>query len=143
MTVGPLFTISAINVARAAVREVERAISIDAPVDIHVGSYARDGSAQLYVAVSSRDGRVQRINVDDAAVSACLAEQDHDTSHRMVSDLMDRLAREIRAAARAQLAIADEETRLSALRAALIEGEASGEGAPFDFDAFVRERRSR
>ncbi|RYF53841.1 MAG: hypothetical protein EOO27_25190 [Comamonadaceae bacterium] len=61
----------------------------------------------------------------------------------MVSDLMDRLAREIRAAARAQLAIADEETRLSALRAALIEGEASGEGAPFDFDAFVRERRSR
>jgi hypothetical protein len=74
MTVGPLFTISAINVARAAVHEAGRAISIDAPVDIHVGCYGRDGSAHLYVEVSSRGGSVQRIDVDDAEVSACLAE---------------------------------------------------------------------
>lgn len=54
MTVGRLFTISTINVARAAVSEAERAVSIDALVDIHVGSHGPDGSAQLYVEVSSR-----------------------------------------------------------------------------------------
>lgn len=32
----------------------------------------------------------------------------------------------------------EQETRLEALRAALIEGEQSGEPRPFDIDAFVR-----
>lgn len=31
----------------------------------------------------------------------------------------------------------DQETQLSALRAALAEGKASGEAEPFDFDAFI------
>jgi antitoxin ParD1/3/4 len=35
----------------------------------------------------------------------------------------------------------DQETRLAALRAALIEGEQSGEAAPFDFDAFLARKR--
>ncbi len=34
-----------------------------------------------------------------------------------------------------------EETKLAALRAALAEGEASGEAVPFDFDAFVARKR--
>jgi antitoxin ParD1/3/4 len=35
----------------------------------------------------------------------------------------------------------DEETRLAALRAALVEGEASGASAPFDFEAFIARKR--
>lgn len=35
----------------------------------------------------------------------------------------------------------DQEARLSALRSALSAGEASGEPEPFDFDAFVAEKR--
>ena len=37
----------------------------------------------------------------------------------------------------------DEETKLAALRAALIEGEQSGPSTPFDFEAFVAAKRSR
>lgn len=36
----------------------------------------------------------------------------------------------------------DHETRLSALRAALEEGESSGESTPFDFEAFVQSKRA-
>jgi antitoxin ParD1/3/4 len=35
----------------------------------------------------------------------------------------------------------EQETRLRALRAALIEGEQSGSPAPFDFDAFLEGKR--
>lgn len=37
----------------------------------------------------------------------------------------------------------DQETRLAALRAALLEGERSGEPQAFDFDAFVSEKKAR
>ncbi|MFT7765501.1 type II toxin-antitoxin system ParD family antitoxin [Clavibacter tessellarius] len=36
----------------------------------------------------------------------------------------------------------DQETRLEALRAALFDGEASGEAAPFDLDAFIADKRA-
>jgi antitoxin ParD1/3/4 len=35
----------------------------------------------------------------------------------------------------------DRETRLATLRSALIEGERSGDPTPFDFDAFIADRR--
>jgi antitoxin ParD1/3/4 len=35
----------------------------------------------------------------------------------------------------------DQETKVAALRAALIEGEASGASAPFDFEAFIANKR--
>jgi antitoxin ParD1/3/4 len=35
----------------------------------------------------------------------------------------------------------DRESKLAALRAALIEGEASGAVAPFDFEAFIARKR--
>ena len=44
---------------------------------------------------------------------------------------------------RAGLRLLEEhEIRLAALRAALIEGEASGASLPFDFDAFVAAKRA-
>ena len=43
---------------------------------------------------------------------------------------------------RAGLRLLEEnETRLSALQAALVEGERSGEPEPFDFDSFLEDRR--
>lgn len=36
----------------------------------------------------------------------------------------------------------DQETQLAALRSALVEGEASGEAEPFDFDAFVAAKKA-
>ena len=36
----------------------------------------------------------------------------------------------------------EQEARLEALRAALIEGEASGPSTPFDFDAFIARKRA-
>jgi antitoxin ParD1/3/4 len=36
----------------------------------------------------------------------------------------------------------DQEARLSALRAALVEGETSGTSTPFDFDAFIAGKRA-
>ncbi len=36
----------------------------------------------------------------------------------------------------------EQEAKLSALRAALIEGEQSGTSAPFDFEAFIERKRS-
>jgi antitoxin ParD1/3/4 len=36
----------------------------------------------------------------------------------------------------------DQEERLAALRAALIEGETSGASSPFDFDAFIAGKRA-
>ncbi|MCI0466331.1 MAG: type II toxin-antitoxin system ParD family antitoxin [Beijerinckiaceae bacterium] len=35
----------------------------------------------------------------------------------------------------------EQETKLAALRSALIEGEMSGQSTPFDFDAFVERKR--
>ncbi|WP_435746278.1 type II toxin-antitoxin system ParD family antitoxin [Microbacterium sp. PMB16] len=36
----------------------------------------------------------------------------------------------------------DQETQMSALRAALVAGEASGEPQPFDFEAFIASKKS-
>jgi antitoxin ParD1/3/4 len=41
-----------------------------------------------------------------------------------------------------QRLLEDQETRLATLRAALAEGEASGEAMPFDFDEFVATRKA-
>lgn len=37
----------------------------------------------------------------------------------------------------------EHETKLAALRAALLEGEQSGPSSPFDFDGFIAERKAR
>jgi antitoxin ParD1/3/4 len=39
--------------------------------------------------------------------------------------------------------LAEKEEKLAALRAALDDGEASGVAAPFDFEAFIAEKRQR
>lgn len=109
MTIVPLFVISTINVARAAVRDAERELPTDAPVDIQGGSHRADGSAQLYVEVSSHAGETCKIDVDDTAVETCLAEGDYDSARLTVIDLVERLFGDIKAAAHGQLAIANEE----------------------------------
>ena len=37
----------------------------------------------------------------------------------------------------------DQETKLAALRAALVEGEESGPSTPFDFEAFIARKRGK
>jgi antitoxin ParD1/3/4 len=45
---------------------------------------------------------------------------------------------------RAGLRLLEErETKIEALRAALVEGEASGSSTPFDFDAFINRKRRK
>lgn len=61
MTVGPLFTISAINVARAAVRQAEAKLPPDAPVAITVEVHDPADSNRLHVAVTGTDGQVREI----------------------------------------------------------------------------------
>ncbi|WP_445442629.1 type II toxin-antitoxin system ParD family antitoxin [Clavibacter sp. km1a] len=60
---------------------------------------------------------------------------------RKVASGCDRSPREL---ARAGLRTTeDQEPKLDAMRAALVAGEASGEAGPFDFDAFVADKRGR
>ncbi|MFV0254377.1 MAG: type II toxin-antitoxin system ParD family antitoxin [Beutenbergiaceae bacterium] len=154
MTGGSHFTISAINVARAAIRQTERAISTDAPVDIKVRNYGSDGSSRVYIEVSSPAGKAQRVDVDDSEISACLAEQDSSSSRRKVSGLVDRLAGEIEAAVRVQVTcegggsgsatVSREapEAQTATLRAALLAGEASGAPEEFSFDVFAAAKKA-
>lgn len=100
--IGPLFTISAINVARAAVREAERGLPMDAPIEVTVCSRT-NGYERLFIMVSQQDGPATEIDVDDEAVCACLEEDDHPTCRRMVDELIDGLAGEVRAAMNAAL----------------------------------------
>jgi antitoxin ParD1/3/4 len=66
-----------------------------------------------------------------------------------LSDFVEENAAERRYASasdvvRAGLRLPEEqEAKLDALRAALIEGETSGASAPFDFDAFVARKRDQ
>lgn len=95
--VGELFTINAINVARAAQREVERRLHPDAPVDITVGSRT-NGYEQLFIRISPPTEPAIEIDVDDAAVRTCLAQDEPGAARRMASELIDGLADQIRAA---------------------------------------------
>lgn len=73
-----------------------------------------------------------------------------DTSISLDDHFADFLAREVssgryRSASEVVRAglrlLEDHETRLEALRAALVAGEQSGEAEPFDFDAFVASKK--
>lgn len=98
--IGELFTINAINVALASVQKVERGLRLDVPVDVRVGSHDPHGVDRLYVSVSSPDRPTRTIDVDDEAVRACLEQEGPGTTHWLVSELVDGLAREITAAVR-------------------------------------------
>ncbi|GAC1519876.1 MAG: type II toxin-antitoxin system ParD family antitoxin [Marmoricola sp.] len=74
----------------------------------------------------------------------------HNTSISLDAHFTDFLRREVAAghyqtaseAVRAGLRLLEErETSLAALRQALIEGEASGPAAPFDFAAFIESKK--
>lgn len=71
------------------------------------------------------------ISLDDH-FATFLAEQVDAGRYRSASEV-------VRAALRL---LEEKETHLSALRAALVEGESSGEAEPFDFDAFVAAKSS-
>ena len=76
----------------------------------------------------------------------------HNTSISLDDHFADFLSREVssgryRSASEVVRAglrlLEDHETRLAALRAALITGEESGAPEPFDFDEFVRRKKDR
>jgi antitoxin ParD1/3/4 len=60
-------------------------------------------------------------------------------SHEVASGRYRSASDVVRAALRM---LEDRETQMSALRTALAVGEASGEPEPFDFDAFIRDRKA-
>ncbi|MCU4298807.1 hypothetical protein D3I60_17300 [Brevibacterium permense] len=105
---GDLFAINAINVARAAVREAESELPMDAPVEVTVGSRT-NGYERLFIRASRRDGPAVEIDVDDAAVRACHEEDDHATCRKMVDELIDKLADEIRTAMNSALERGDDQ----------------------------------
>lgn len=93
--IGPLFTISAVNVARAAVRQAEARIPVEDLVEITVGSHDPGPVAEMYVLVTSPAGRQPEILVDDGAVRDCLDSEDAQTAQAETQQLVDRLAAEI------------------------------------------------
>jgi antitoxin ParD1/3/4 len=75
----------------------------------------------------------------------------NNTSISLDSHFMDFLAHEVstgryRSASEVVRAglrlLEDQETQMTALRAALVAGEESGEPQPFDFDAFIASKKS-
>lgn len=60
-------------------------------------------------------------------------------SHEVASGRYRSASDVVRAALRM---LEDRETQMSALRASLAAGEASGDPEPFDFDAFIRDKKA-
>ena len=92
-----LFHIRANNFVRAAGRTAERGLPVAAPIEVTVSSRT-SGHERLFIVVSRQDGPATEIDVDDEIVRACLEEDDHVTCRRMVDELIDGLAGEVRAA---------------------------------------------
>lgn len=94
---GALFTISAINIARAAVREAERYLRTE-HLEITVAADDPEDSNSLRIVVTRNDGVIRSIAVGSGDVRACLDAPPGDpAAHRLVL----QLAAEIRIAAAA------------------------------------------
>lgn len=101
--IGEFFMMNATNVARAAVREAERGICLDAPVEISVGSHDPDGARRLYISVRGQTGQsshTREIAVDDDKIRACFEAAD---SKSQTQRLVDELVTEIETAVRGVL----------------------------------------
>lgn len=71
--VGPLFTISAINVARAATHKADRALGLSTPVELSVDSHDPSHVLRLFIRISGPDQRTREVAVDDTAILACIS----------------------------------------------------------------------
>lgn len=85
--IGEFFTVNAINVARAAIREAERSIPLNAPVELRPVEH----EGRLVVRVTGRAGGVHDVPVDEAGIQAWHRGEGID-----VERLVDELARGIR-----------------------------------------------
>lgn len=84
---GELFTVNAINVARAAIRAAERSIPLDAPVELR----PVEQEGRLVVRVTGRGGDVHDVPVDEAGIQAW-----HRGEEINVERLVSGMAQEIR-----------------------------------------------
>lgn len=92
--VGPLFTVSTINVARAAIRKAEHGLSLETPVEVKVGAHDPSKPSNLHVRVSNPAGQAYEIDVSEAVVDVCLLREEPLDANVLI----DQLAAEIRAA---------------------------------------------
>jgi hypothetical protein len=96
--VGPLFTISAINVARAAIHKADRALGLSTPVQLSIDSHDPSQVLGLFIRISGPDQQTREVAVDDAAVEACVS------GVAYVDVLVNELAAQVSEAAREVLA---------------------------------------
>jgi hypothetical protein len=73
--VGPLFTVSTINVARAAIRNAEHGLSLEAPVEVKVGAHDPSKPNNRHVRAQSRRAGL-RNRCYESAVDVCLLREE-------------------------------------------------------------------
>lgn len=94
--VGALFTISAINIARAAMHAADRLLPPDAAYETHLDSHDPEKIRRLYVRVSTPAGQTREVDVDDEEIRACLDMNTPTNPTQTVSDLAMKIAEAVR-----------------------------------------------
>jgi hypothetical protein len=89
--IGPLFTINRDNVVRAAIAEVTKELTSDAPVEVTARSH--ENGIDALIAVSGTDGEAYEIVIRESTIADCLQGKD---SRAVAQQLVNQLAAEIR-----------------------------------------------
>lgn len=88
--IGEFFTVNAINVAHAAIREAERSIPLDAAVEMRPVEH----EGRLVVRVTDREAGVHDVLVDEAGIQAWHRGEEIDVEH-LVSGLADEIGERV------------------------------------------------
>ena len=89
--IGELFTINRDNIVRAAIAEVTKELTSEAPVEVTARSH--ENKIDALIVVAGPDGEAYEIVVRESTIADCLQEED---SRAVAQDLVDQLAAEIR-----------------------------------------------
>lgn len=89
--IGELFTINRDNIVRAAIAEVTKDLTSDAPVEVTARSH--ENGIDALIVVSGTEGDASEIVVRESTIADCLQDED---SRAAVQQLMQQLAAEIR-----------------------------------------------